>query len=526
MNDLEDKFKKFKSPSDFETKINIISKNLHQLMTNLQEVKVTSHESHVIQDELRECRKMIKEIQSFKREMEKVSSQGKLALETSEDPSLLRMKLDKIRDLFDGLFKQALQRREELENLLSISETISTDMFALKSWLNLQEEPSSVEKSEFELWKKKLEELTDKVQSFHAIFSGQSLSILTENLSTVQSDFRLLQRMMSSSSNYDSDYNSDSQRTRSLPPPDRTSKPSEAIRKLSTPSRLQEIPKSLSSSLKSSASTMTGSERQPSIRVPFRPLDFYTLEDIKSLRDELEKLKAILMSKEILMGDKNFEEQRKVLEKVKFVLDSTRPKIKKMNIEKDLIVRVHLQGEEMDTLISQATNDYNKAREMFLTHSRKIKSRKRSAKRLIMAEKIVDDFLKVTSQSFSQTRLPSGELKIEAARQNFSAMLGLFSENVPHFNRLTAMVRKCSEDGSEYLKSHAIREEQWKAVVRELAWRKERLKNDGQNLDILSYWNSLELYLDNANAVVKKLAGQIESFEEANILQNDIEVSN
>lgn len=525
MKGLEDKFKKVKSPSDFETKINIISKNLHQLMTNLQELKVTSHESHVIQDELRECRKMIKEIQSFKREMEKVSSQGKLALETSEDPSMLRKKLDKIRDLFGGLLEQALQRREELENLLSISETISTDMFALKSWLNLQEEPASVEKSEFELWKRKLEELTDKVQSFHAIFSGQSLSILTENLSTVQSDFKLLQRMMSTPSNFDHDYSSDPQRTRSLPPPDRVKSSSEAIRKLSTPG-LQEIPKSTSSSLRSSQSVKTSSSQQSIPSDSVHLLDFYSVEEIKSLIMDLEKIKAILMSREILVANvKNFDEQKNNLKKVKLALDSARVKVSKMNIHKDLVSKVHPHGELIDSLISRATKDYNKVKDMFFNHSRRIKKSKRDAKKIIYLGKIVNDFLKMACNSFSESRLPSGELDIEAARQSFPTILDLFSKNVPHFNKLNAMVQQAPDGLVEYHVAHKNRQEQWKNVVRELAWRKERLNNEGQNLDILLYWNSLEQYLEKVDAIVDKLDKKVESFEEANILQNDIEVS-
>lgn len=497
------------------------------MLSNLQNLKVTSHESHVIQDELLQCHSMIKEIKNFRKEMDRVSSQGKLALETSEDPSLLKIKLDKIRDLFDTVSKQAIQRRKELEHLLSMSEEISSEMLAIESWLNQQENPLSVDKTVFGVWQQKLEELTDKVQSFNRISSGQSMPLLNKTLSTIQSDFELLRRKMGSRSN-----NSE-EREPSL-------ESTKETMEISSKERMTEI---LFGSLDSAQSSLKSTSSRKSSLTPktidsissfpkvYRPLDFFTIEELKMIHDDIKRAQTILDTDETLnSGDyKSHAEQREKLRCIQDLIEPNKPKITKMVSEKFMISKLHPESDEMMPIISNLLSDWKTIRKRFLRRHRRWWFAKETMKEFEVSRKQINTFLEMVKDPIAETRLPTEELNTEVARRNYPRLLSYFSDYISTYGTFQAMTRKLSNNLSEkaeeiYKQIITTTDQRWNEVVRELAWQKERLYNEERNLDLELYWNELEQWMDKVNSTISKLHKGIDSFEDANILENEIKV--
>ncbi|XP_015782306.1 dystrophin isoform X2 [Tetranychus urticae] len=501
------KFKRYQNPTDFETRLNKLSKTLNELMDSLIDLKVTSHEF----EELDDCLKVIKEIDNLREEIDKVKKQAKLALDCSDEPDELRRKVDELEEIYDNLHRMAIERKDEMENAMETSKTVMNLMVDLKTWLNHQEDPSSVDPFELSRKKENLKDLNEKVQSLYSIvINGDNK--LKENIETIQSDFEILEEKMSRKTRSVDKIKDDHEKFDVL----QVKKQSETMKSSGSISKHMQLghqrsidlsegidsnqssPKSTTSRKGSLSRTVPTNASLPSDSKTVKLLNFFTLLELENMHQELRNIQTYLDTSELLnKGDfMEYRQQSGALKKIQNTMDSLKPKINKMVL-----------------------------RESFMKRHRRWWFAKETRIQYKDACTQINTFLEMAEKTLSSSRLPTGELNIEVAKKEDEPLRKAFNEHVPFYGTFQVMIKKIMADvpyGVTLKEEISIIDERWKAIARELAWRKERLHNENKNMNILSYWNQLEAWIEKVNTTLEKLNGKIGSFEMANILQNEV----
>lgn len=546
------KFKKYQHPTDFAIRLNSLSKKLNELMDNLIDLKVNSYEYTVIQEEFNECRKLVQEIDNVREEIDKVKKQTSLAVDFADDPEDLVREVDVLEKIYENLSQMASERKQEIEKVMEISSTVMNLLYELKNWLNQQEDPSSVDQREFGQKKDELRQLNEKVQLlFHIIGNKDNNDKLRLNIETIVSDFELLEEKMSRKYNSEFTTRSNSSDLTQL-----TTKQSSSLKSLSKQRQLglqrsidlsegidsnQSSPKSTTSRKGSLSRTITATAASEGLPIlsttrttesnTVKLLNFFTLPELEDIDYELQNIQIYLNTCEILNKGDFIEQKQQLgaLKKIQNTMESHKPKIHKMVAEKMMINTIHPQGSEYIPLIESIWTHWQALRESFMKRHRRWWFAKETRIQNDTTFNQIKSFLDMAEKTLAASRLPTGELNIEVAKKEDEPLRTAFNEHVPVFGTFKVMTKKIMADlpdgGEKLVDRITLIDEKWKSVVRDLAWRKERLHNEDKNMDVLGYWNQLETWIGKVNKTLAKLEGKIESFEMANILQNEVKVT-
>ena len=511
--ELVEKFALFKSASDFEPKRSKFEKTYSGIEKLLDSIKIKSYELKHLRDLVSEVNEIYEEINKLKQEVEKLDSID-----------------DKLNNNCKNLSKKAEEKKQVLQRVIEVASKLDEN---IKEFEKLyQQQIKDIKEEQLLSSKQKLNDIKELVKFLEELIDEQSLLTLKE---TIEKYDNLISDFENQVKN---DFLEDTQnQNNDLSKEDSESK----VIKCETLNVVDEKPSVehdlsvliTSQSASSSSSSSLSSYNQTSLT----PIKLETgsaskfIVRISEYREEILSIDKLMESFAELNGPDydNFNKQEAALKSVKEQLDKIKPKVEQIMSEKEKILIIFEEDGQVTKEIGKMWDEWWELKEKFMKRHRRWWKAREQLQQFESSLRQVNTWLDTTEQILSSSRYPSGELNIEVAKKHQDLLIKQFQIHNPFYGNVKVIsgkvVSQCSQnDGKLLTQQIETVDQRWRAVIRELAWRRERFQNDGNSLDVLSRWNELIDWLDKSQKILEQTNGKITQVKMAGSILKQIKV--
>ena len=511
--ELVEKFALFKSASDFEPKRSKFEKTYSGIEKLLDSIKIKSYELKHLRDLVSEVNEIYEEINKLKQEVEKLDSID-----------------DKLNNNCKNLSKKAEEKKQVLQRVIEVASKLDEN---IKEFEKLyQQQIKDIKEEQLLSSKQKLNDIKELVKFLEELIDEQSLLTLKE---TIEKYDNLISDFENQVKN---DFLEDTQnQNNDLSKEDSESK----VIKCETLNVVDEKP-SVEHDLSVLITSQSASSSSPSSlssynQTSLTPIKLETgsaskfIARISEYREEILSIDKLMESFAELNGPDydNFNKQEAALKSVKEQLDKIKPKVEQIMSEKEKILIIFEEDGQVTKEIGKMWDEWWELKEKFMKRHRRWWKAREQLQQFESSLRQVNTWLDTTEQILSSSRYPSGELNIEVAKKHQDLLIKQFQIHNPFYGNVKVLsgkvVSQCSQnDGKLLTQQIETVDQRWRAVIRELAWRRERFQNDGNSLDVLSRWNELIDWLDKSQKILEQTNGKITQVKMAGSILKQIKV--
>lgn len=511
--ELVDKFAMFKSASDFEPKRSKFEKTYSEIEKLLDSIKIKSYELKHLRDLVSELNQIYEEINKLKQEVEKLDSID-----------------DKLNNNCKNLSKKAEEKKQVLQRVIEVASKLDEN---IKEFENLyQQKIKDIKEEQLLSSKQKLNDMKELAKFLEELIDEQSLLTLKETIEKYDnliSDFenKVKSHFLEDTQNQNNDLSKEDSESKVI--------------KCETLNVVDEKPSVehdlsvliTSQSTSSSSPSSLSSYNQTSLT----PIKLETdsaskfIARISEYREEILNINKLMESFAELNGPDydNFNKQEAALKSVKEQLDKIKPKVEQIMSEKEKILIIFEEDGQVTKEIAKMWDEWWELKEKFMKRHRRWWKAREQLQQFESSLRQVNTWLDTTEQILSSSRFPSGELNIEIAKKHQDLLIKQFQIHNPFYGNVKVLsakvVSQCSQNDGKLLQQQIETVDQrWRAVIRELAWRRERFQNDGNSLDVLSRWNELLDWIDKSQKILEQTNGKITQVKMAGSVLKQIKV--
>lgn len=511
--ELVEKFALFKSASDFEPKRSKFEKTYSGIEKLLDSIKIKSYELKHLCDLVSEVNEIYEEINKLKQEVEKLDSID-----------------DKLNKNCKNLSKKAEEKKQVLQRVIEVASKLDENMKEFEKLY--QQQIKDIKEEQLLSSKQKLNDIKELVKFLEELIDEQSLLTLKE---TIEKYDNLISDFENQVKN---DFLEDTQnQNNDLSKEDSESK----VIKCETLNVVDEKP-SVEHDLSVLITSQSASSSSPSSlssynQTSLTPIKLETgsaskfIVRISEYREEILSIDKLMESFAELNGPDydNFNKQEAALKSVKEQLDKIKPKVEQIMSEKEKILIIFEEDGQVTKEIGKMWDEWWELKEKFMKRHRRWWKAREQLQQFESSLRQVNTWLDTTEQILSSSRYPSGELNIEVAKKHQDLLIKQFQIHNPFYGNVKVLsgkvVSQCSQnDGKLLTQQIETVDQRWRAVIRELAWRRERFQNDGNSLDVLSRWNELIDWLDKSQKILEQTNGKITQVKMAGSILKQIKV--
>ena len=511
--ELVEKFTLFKSASDFEPKRSKIEKTYSGIEKLLDSIKIKSYELKHLSDLVSEVNEIYEEINKLKQEVEKLDSID-----------------DKLNNNCKNLSKKAEEKKQVLQRVIEVASKLDENM---KEFENLyQQQIKDIKEEQLLSSKQKLNDIKELVKFLEELIDEQSLLTLKETIEKYDnliSDFenQVKNDFLEETQNQNNDLSKEDSESKVI--------------KCETLNVVDEKP-SVEHDLSVLITSQSASSSSPSSlssynQISLTPIKLETgsaskfIARISKYREEILSISKLMESFAELNGPDydNFNKQEAALKSVKEQLDKIKPKVEQIMSEKEKILIIFEEDGQVTKEIAKMWDEWWELKEKFMKRHRRWWKAREQLQQFESSLRQVNTWLDTTEQILGSSRYPSGELNIEVAKKHQDLLIKQFQIHNPFYGNVKVLsgkvVSHCSQNDGKLLQQQIETVDQrWRAVIRELAWRRERFQNDGNSLDVLSRWNELIDWLDKSQKILEQTNGKITQVKMAGSVLKQIKV--
>uniref|UniRef100_A0A8D8LKE0 Protein detached n=2 Tax=Cacopsylla melanoneura TaxID=428564 RepID=A0A8D8LKE0_9HEMI len=210
--ELEEKFEKYKSPENINTKVERALASLKEIKERTCFLELASDDTDGIQNQIKHCMKIYGTLSDMKVNIESVIKQGRKAVETKAvpNPEDFSSRVDNLKELYNELGLTITNSKKSLETAYDLSTSMNMDTAMLLQWLSnvendleqidstplpdrdLQAELTFVDETRNELstkWTETKNKLNDNFKSFCKMCDVIYLENLNERVDEVNRKF-------------------------------------------------------------------------------------------------------------------------------------------------------------------------------------------------------------------------------------------------------------------------------------------------------------------------------------------------
>ena len=511
--ELVEKFALFKSASDFEPKRSKFEKTYSGIEKLLDSIKIKSYELKHLCDLVSEVNEIYEEINKLKQEVEKLDSID-----------------DKLHKNCKNLSKKAEEKKQVLQRVIEVASKLDENMKEFEKLY--QQQIKDIKEEQLLSSKQKLNDIKELVKFLEELIDEQSLLTLKETIEKYDnliSDFenKVKSHFLEDTQNQNNDLSKEDSESKVI--------------KCETLNVVDEKPSVehdlsvliTSQSTSSSSPSSLSSYNQTSLT----PIKLETgsaskfIARISEYREEILSINKLMESFAELNGPDydNFNKQEAALKSVKEQLDKIKPKVEQIMSEKEKILIIFEEDGQVTKEIGKMWDEWWELKEKFMKRHRRWWKAREQLQQFESSLRQVNTWLDTTEQILGSSRYPSGELNIEVAKKHQDLLIKQFQIHNPFYGNVKVLsakvVSQCSQNDGKLLQQQIETVDQrWRAVIRELAWRRERFQNDGNSLDVLSRWNELIDWLDKSQKILEQTNGKITQVKMAGSILKQIKV--
>lgn len=511
--ELVEKFTLFKSASDFEPKRSKIEKTYSGIEKLLDSIKIKSYELKHLSDLVSEVNEIYEEINKLKQEVEKLDSID-----------------DKLNNNCKNLSKKAEEKKQVLQRVIEVASKLDENMKEFEKLY--QQQIKDIKEEQLLSSKQKLNDIKELVKFLEELIDEQSLLTLKETIEKYDnliSDFenQVKNDFLEETQNQNNDLSKEDSESKVI--------------KCETLNVVDEKP-SVEHDLSVLITSQSASSSPPSSlssynQTSLTPIKLETgsaskfIARISKYREEILSISKLMESFAELNGPDydNFNKQEAALKSVKEQLDKIKPKVEQIMSEKEKILIIFEEDGQVTKEIGKMWDEWWELKEKFMKRHRRWWKAREQLQQFESSLRQVNTWLDTTEQILGSSRYPSGELNIEVAKKHQDLLVKQFQIHNPFYGNVKVLsgkvVSHCSQNDGKLLQQQIETVDQrWRAVIRELAWRRERFQNDGNSLDVLSRWNELIDWLDKSQKILEQTNGKIIQVKMAGSVLKQIKV--
>lgn len=513
-----------------------IIKSMNDLKHNLSSAKINSYQPNVLENDLEECLKEVEKLTAFQDEIEKILLHSKIALNADEDEDdedeninqELKQSLLEAERLFDEVSNLASQREQKLDHLLKLSKDIDVKMSDIREKLK-DPKPNEIEEIE-----SKIQVLEKNIAEFDENVKPQTFEQLLESLNSIKSEFKILQEKLTKEPIF-------------LPKVGKLGK-LELIQKLAEDRKPEDKSKNFNYFVSSSSNQSKSTQSFRKISEPIlktslnsfsamsskhaNVFNFFTIDKLKSLNDNIKLVEESLLTSSVL-NDKDFfefEKQKPALTDAQQKMDLIKPSIDKMMIDKERCAIFHDKGSEMVKLIELVFENWLNLREMFMKRYRRWWWADSIRDNLEYSYNQLTGWMDSVEKLFNSSRLPSGELDVERAKEQNDSLLFQFNNHSIVYGEVKVLSHKVisqsiTKDAFLLQNKFDTVDQRWEAIARELAWRRERIENESNSRNIELDFKELIKWIGKCTLILNRMKGNLETLELTNVTLNEMKVN-